>query len=155
GGITIGAFRWGQSAGLPLEASCTIAVNTLVVGQIFYLLASRYTRTTSLRRDLITTNPISWLCIALMLALQAAFVHVPFMQIAFASGPVGAVGWLVPLGAGLLVFAVVAVDRALRRGREGAGAASAPDPGRRSGCLTAPGGLSERPNEMVLKTIVR
>jgi len=118
GGITIGVFRWGQSAGLPLEASRTIAVNTLVVGQIFYLLASRYTRTTSVRRDLITTNPISWLCIAVMLALQTAFVHVPFMQIAFASGPVGAVGWLVPLGAGLLVFAVVEVDKALRRGRE-------------------------------------
>ncbi|MGO1285244.1 MAG: cation-transporting P-type ATPase [Brachybacterium sp.] len=118
GGITIGVFLWGQSAGLPLEVSRTIAVNTLVVGQIFYLLASRFTRTTSLRKDLITTNPISWLCIAIMLALQAAFVYLPFMQTAFASGAVGAVGWLVPVGAGLLVFAVVEVDKALRRGRE-------------------------------------
>ena len=89
-----------------------------MVGQIFYLLASRFTRTTSLRKDLITTNPISWLCIAIMLALQAAFVYLPLMQTAFASGAVGAVGWLVPVGAGLLVFAVVEVDKALRRGRE-------------------------------------
>src|SRR5699024_11865100 len=145
GGITIGVFLWGQSAGLPLEVSRTIAVNTLVVGQIFYLLASRFTRTTSLRKDLVTTNPISWLCIAIMLALQAAFVYVPFMQTAFASGSVGAVGWLVPVGAGLLVFAVGEVDKALRRGREGTGATRLPDPGRLPGCLTAPGGLSERP----------
>src|SRR5699024_7927419 len=109
----------------------------------------------SLRKDLVTTNPISWLCIAIMLALQAAFVYVPFMQTAFASGSVGAVGWLVPVGAGLLVFAVVEVDKALRRGREWPGASLLPGSGRLPGCLTAAGGLSERPNEMVLITIVR
>lgn len=93
-------------------------MNTLVVGQIFYLLASRFTRTTSLRRELLTTNPISWACIAIMLLLQLAFVYLPFMQTAFASGAVGWLGWLVPIGAGVVVFAVVEVDKALRRGRE-------------------------------------
>lgn len=117
GGITIGVFLWGQAAGAPLEVSRTIAVNTLVVGQIFYLLASRFTAGTSLRRELVTTNPISWLCIAVMLLLQLAFVYVPFLQTAFASGAVGGVGWLIPLGAGLIVFAVVEVDKALRSRR--------------------------------------
>ncbi len=118
GGITIAVFLLGQAQGAPLEVSRTIAVNTLVVGQIFYLLASRFTRTTSLRRELLTTNPISWACIAIMLLLQLAFVYLPFMQTAFASGAVGWLGWLVPIGAGVVVFAVVEVDKALRRGRE-------------------------------------
>lgn len=115
GAVTIGVFLLGQAAGVSLEISRTTAVNTLVVGQIFYLLASRFTRTTSLRKELLTTNPISWLCIAVMLLLQLAFVYVPFMQTTFASGPVGWMGWLVPLGAGVLVFAVVEADKALRR----------------------------------------
>ena len=118
GGITIAVFLLGQAHGAPLEVSRTIAVNTLVVGQIFYLLASRFTRTSSLRQELLTTNPISWLCIAIMLLLQLAFVYLPFMQTAFASGAVGWMGWLVPIGAGVLVFAVVEIDKALRLGRE-------------------------------------
>lgn len=115
GAVTIGVFLLGQAMGVPLEISRTTAVNTLVVGQIFYLLASRFTRTTSLRKELVSTNPISWLCIAVMMLLQLAFVYVPFMQTTFASGPVGWAGWLVPIGAGVLVFAVVEVDKALRR----------------------------------------
>lgn len=115
GGITIGVFLWGQSAGVPLEISRTIAVNTLVVGQIFYLLASRFASGTSLRKELLTTNPISWICIAVMLLLQLAFVYVPFMHTAFDSGAVGWLGWLIPVAAGVLVFAVVEGDKALRR----------------------------------------
>ena len=115
GGLTIGVFLWAQAQGLPLEISRTYAVNTLVIGQIFYLLASRFTRTSSLRRQLLTTNPVSWLCIGIMLALQLAFVHVPFLQTAFASAEVDWKGWVIPLLAGVVVFAVVEVDKALRR----------------------------------------
>ena len=115
GGLTIGVFLWAQAQGLPLEISRTYAINTLVIGQIFYLLASRFTRTSSLRRQLLTTNPVSWLCIGIMLALQLAFVHVPFLQTAFASAAVDWKGWVIPLLAGVVVFAVVEVDKALRR----------------------------------------
>ncbi|MEE1619394.1 HAD-IC family P-type ATPase [Brachybacterium sp. J153] len=115
GAVTIAVFLGGQAAGVALEVSRTTAVNTLVVGQIFYLLASRFSAGTSLRRELLTTNPVSWLCIAVMLVLQLAFVHLPPLQAAFGSAPVGWAGWLIPLGAGLLVLAVVEVDKALRR----------------------------------------
>ncbi|MBB5832376.1 HAD-IC family P-type ATPase [Brachybacterium aquaticum] len=117
GAITIAVFLGGQSAGVALEVSRTTAVNTLVVGQIFYLLASRFSAGTSLRKELFTTNPISWLCIAVMLLLQAAFVYLPLLQTAFGSAAVGWAGWLIPLGAGVVVLAVVEVDKALRRRR--------------------------------------
>ncbi|GAA4282480.1 cation-transporting P-type ATPase [Brevibacterium daeguense] len=115
GAVTIGVFLVGQGAGVPTEISRTTAVNTLVVGQIFYLLASRFTRTSSFRKELFTTNPISWICIAVMLVLQLGFVYLPFMQVAFASGSVNLAGWLVPIAAGVLVFLVVEIDKALRR----------------------------------------
>ncbi|HLS74213.1 MAG TPA: HAD-IC family P-type ATPase, partial [Actinomycetaceae bacterium] len=115
GGTTIVVFFLGQQIGRDLEVSRTVAVNTLVVDQVFFLFASRFTRTSSLRRELLTTNPVSWLCVALMLALQLGFVYLPFMNTAFGSAPVRAADWLVPLGVGVLVFVVVELDKAVRR----------------------------------------
>ncbi len=115
GGATIAVFLLGQETGRGLEESRTVAVNTLVVAQICYLFASRFSRTTSLRRELLTTNPVSWVCVAVMLALQLLFVYAPFMHAAFGSTSVGLGDWLVPLAVGVVVFAVVEVDKALRR----------------------------------------
>ncbi|MDO5500219.1 MAG: cation-transporting P-type ATPase [Propionibacteriaceae bacterium] len=115
GGLTIAAFLASQDQGRSLAESRTIAVNTLVVGQIFYLLAARFSRARSLRRELITANPVSWATIALMIALQLAFVHVPFMQVAFGTTAVGLGDWLLPLLAGGLVFTLVEADKGIRR----------------------------------------
>ncbi|PYF97243.1 plasma-membrane calcium-translocating P-type ATPase [Georgenia satyanarayanai] len=115
GGATIAVFLLGQEAGRGVAESRTVAVNTLVVAQICYLFASRFSRTSSLRRELLTTNPVSWVCVAVMLALQLLFVYAPFMHTAFGSTAVGLTDWLVPLGVGVVVFAVVEVDKALRR----------------------------------------
>ena len=115
GGATIAVFLLGENAGQGLAESRTVAVNTLVVGQIFYLFASRFSRTTSLRRELFTTNPVSWLCVGVMLGLQLLFVYTPAMHTAFGSTSVGLDGWLIPLAVGVAVLAVVEVDKALRR----------------------------------------
>ena len=115
GGATIAVFLLGEDSGRGLAESRTVAVNTLVVGQIFYLFASRFSRTTSLRRELFTTNPVSWLCVGVMLGLQLLFVYTPAMHTAFGSTSVGLDGWLIPLAVGVAVLAVVEVDKALRR----------------------------------------
>ncbi|AZN29329.1 cation-transporting P-type ATPase [Flaviflexus salsibiostraticola] len=115
GGSTIAVFVLGMEAGWGVDYARTVAVNTLVVGQIFYLLASRFTRTSSIRRELITTNPLSWVSIGVMILLQIGFVHLPVMQTAFSSQSVGWVGWLVPIGVGIAVFLVVEIEKALTR----------------------------------------
>ena len=115
GGLAIAAFLWGQDSGHDLAISRTLAVNTLVVGQIFYLLAARFTRASSLRPELFTTNPISWVCIALMVLLQLAFVYAPFLKTAFGTTGVGLHMWLLPVLAGVAVFVVVEIDKGVRR----------------------------------------
>ncbi|MDR7329374.1 HAD-IC family P-type ATPase [Corynebacterium guangdongense] len=116
-GITIAAFLWADSAGFRIEESRTLAVNTLVVAQIFYLFTARFTRVSALRSELFTTNPISWLCVAVMFALQLVFVYVPGMQYAFGTTAVSLRSWLIPVVAGVVVFAVVEGDKAIRRAR--------------------------------------
>lgn len=115
GGATIGAFLLAQQQGMDIAMARTLAVHTLVVGQIFYLLASRFTRETSLRRELFTTNPLSWGCIALMLLLQLIFGYVPFMQVLFATTSVPLSSWWLPVVVGLIVFAAVEIDKGVRR----------------------------------------
>ncbi|GAB3707333.1 cation-transporting P-type ATPase [Corynebacterium nasicanis] len=115
GGATIAVFQYLQMNGAPLDVARTIAVNTLVVGQIFYLFSARFSRVSSLRQELFTTNPVSWLCVGIMLALQLAFAYVPFMQAAFGTTSVGLLSWGAPLLAGVVVFAAVEVDKLLRR----------------------------------------
>ena len=116
-GITIAAFLWAESAEFSIEESRTLAVNTLVVAQIFYLFTARFTRVSALRKELFTANPISWLCVALMFALQLVFVYVPGMQYAFGTTGVSLQSWLIPLVAGVIVFTVVEGDKAIRRAR--------------------------------------
>jgi magnesium-transporting ATPase (P-type) len=115
GGATIAVFQYLQMNGSSLEASRTIAVNTLVVGQIFYLFTARFARVSAVRKELFTTNPVSWLCVGIMLALQIAFCYLPFMQAAFHTTGVDWFGWAVPLAAGIIVFLAVEADKLVRR----------------------------------------
>ena len=53
-----------------------------------------------------------------MLALQLAFTYLPFMNAAFHSAPIGLASWLRVLGAGLIVYAAVGMEKwLLARGR--------------------------------------
>ncbi|WP_182354660.1 HAD-IC family P-type ATPase [Flaviflexus huanghaiensis] len=113
GGSTTAVFVIGLQSGWGVDYSRTVAINTLVIGQIFYLLASRFTRTSAIRRELLTTNPVSWGSIVAMITLQVGFVYLPFMQAAFSSESVGWVGWLVPMAVGIAVFTVVEIEKAV------------------------------------------
>ena len=115
GGISMAVFYWAQDQGMALELSRTLAVNTLVIAQVFYLFTARFSTVSALRKELFTTNPASWVCIAIMLVLQLIFVYAPFMHVAFGTTNVSAVSWLVPIAAGVIVFAVVELDKLVRR----------------------------------------
>lgn len=113
-GCTIAAFVWANQSGLAIDQARTLAVNTLVVAQIFYLFTARFARVPALRKELWTTNPVSWLCVATMIGLQLVFVYAPFMQVAFDTTAVSAISWLIPLAAGIAVFCLVEADKWLR-----------------------------------------
>ena len=118
GGATTLVFEWAISAGAQLDVARTWAVNTLVMGQVFYLFTARFSRVSALRKELFTTNPISWLCVGAMLVLQLAFVYLPFAQVAFQTTAVSLQSWLLSVTVGAVIFAAVEIDKALRRGAE-------------------------------------
>jgi magnesium-transporting ATPase (P-type) len=120
-GATIGIFLYGQSQGLGLAVTQTMAVNTLVLAQVTYLFNARHLRESSLNLTALTGNPVVWIVIGVLLGLQALFVYLPFMNSWFSSAPVGPSGWLIPLGCAVVVFLVLeagkAAFRAVQRAR--------------------------------------
>ena len=118
-----GLFEVAENAGLSDAAARTLAVNTFMAVQIFYLFNSR-----TLTRSLFRVNPfgnrIILLGIAVMIVLQLAFTYLPFMNTAFDTEAYPAQYWAyviaVGVGAMLLVEAVAAVQRRVTGGRAAA-----------------------------------
>lgn len=120
--IMVGAlavFLWKLNQELPVEQARTAALNTLIFGQIFYLLNSRFMRASAFRRDLLTGNLYVFYAIALIIGAQIIFTYVPFMQTLFGTAPMSLVAWVPVLLIGLGVFLAVELEKAILRARAG------------------------------------
>jgi Ca2+-transporting ATPase len=113
-----GAFlEPGVVGDLALRKSQTMVATTVVLVQVFYLLQCRSLRASFLSMDLVS-NPAIYLGMAATLAMQAAFVHAPAMNVVFHSAPLEARDWLVSALVAATVLPVTALDKALHRRRE-------------------------------------
>lgn len=111
GGATVTVFLIEIELGTPVEFARTMAVNTLVCGQAFYLLNSRYLLESSLPLSRLFANPIAWLAIGILAALQLLFVYAPFMHQWFGSTSLELRYWLISLGIGLGIFLLVEIEK--------------------------------------------
>ena len=118
GGATIAVFLYEEHRGYSIEISQTMAVNTLVLGQLFYLFNSRFLRESSLRLDLLFTNRVVWIAIVILIVLQLMFVYVPFLNVWFHSAPIPAGAWLLPIVIGLVIFLAVEAEKAILQKRK-------------------------------------
>jgi magnesium-transporting ATPase (P-type) len=117
GGATITVFLVEKHLEMPVELARTVAVNTLVFGEVFYLFNSRFLHESSLTLSRLASNRVAWLAVGVLLVLQLVFVYAPFMNHAFGTVGLEARHWLVPLGVGLAVFFIVEGEKALLRAR--------------------------------------
>ena len=115
GGATIAVFLVQRRMGMSLELARTMAVNTLVCGQGFYLFNSRYLRKSSLSWQRLFANRIAWLAVGVLALLQLMFVYAPFMNLWFGSAALEARDWPIPLGIGFVVFLLVEAEKAIVR----------------------------------------
>ncbi len=116
GGITIAVFLFETGRGMPLDLARTLAVNTIVVAQMFYLFNSRFIRDSSLRLEALFSNRAAWVTIGILAFLQALYTHAPFMNVLFGSRAMSVADWLETAAAGALIFLVVELEKAIVRG---------------------------------------
>ncbi len=112
---TFGLFVWEREQGAAIEVARTVAVNTLVMFEVFYLLSARYLLAPSLTRAGLTGNRYVLYAIGILLIIQLAFTYLPPMQTLFQTTAIGAEAWLRILLISLSVLVLVECEKYLLR----------------------------------------
>ena len=116
-GLTLWAFFWMKSKEASDELARTAAVNALVIGQIFYLLNSRYRLDSSLSLKAHLGNKYLPMGIGAVIILQLLFTYAPPMQVLFETEGVPLWVWPWLLLGGLVFFLVVETEKLIIRTR--------------------------------------
>jgi magnesium-transporting ATPase (P-type) len=108
---TLAAFFWMKAEGAADGMARTAAVNAITLGQVFYLLNSRYLLDSSLSLGAHSGNPYLWYGIGAVVVLQLLFTYAPPFHAIFGneSLPLWIWPWLV--GGGILFFLVVELEK--------------------------------------------
>jgi cation-transporting P-type ATPase F len=110
-------FEWNQQkSGSTLEESMTVAVNTIVMIEIVYLLNCR-SLTESLVRIGFFSNKYILLGIIVMVSLQMAFTYLPEMNSLFKSAPIGLEAWIMIISISIVSFFIIEIEKWIRRKR--------------------------------------
>jgi magnesium-transporting ATPase (P-type) len=91
---TFGLFIWERNQGADIELARTVAVNTLVMFEIFYLFNSRYISAPVLNRAGLFGNRYALLAVVLLLFFQFCFTYLGPMQTLFGTTAIDALTWL-------------------------------------------------------------
>jgi len=113
--LTLWAFFWMKSNDAPDDLARTVAVNALVVGQVFYLLNSRYKLDSSLSLKAHLGNKYSLIGIAAVVILQLLFTYTPPFQTLFETAAIPLWVWPWLFLGGLVFFLVVEVEKLMIR----------------------------------------
>ncbi len=112
---TFGLFLWEMQQGASIELARTIAVNTLVMFEIFYLFNSRYMKHSVLNVKGMLGNPYALISVSVLLVLQLAFTYFGPMQKLFDSVPIDALSWLKIMAIASTVLFLVEMEKAVLR----------------------------------------
>ncbi|MDT8441383.1 MAG: cation-transporting P-type ATPase [Desulfuromonadales bacterium] len=112
---TFGLFVYERGQGADLDLARTVAVNTLVMFEVFYLLNCRYLHRTVLSRHGLFGNRMVLGAIALVIVFQLLFTYAPPMQTLFATAGLDAAAWLRVVLVAAAVFLLVELEKVLLR----------------------------------------
>ncbi|PJB70613.1 MAG: carbonate dehydratase [Alphaproteobacteria bacterium CG_4_9_14_3_um_filter_47_13] len=109
-GICAYAFDKGYS----IELTRTLAVNTLVVMEIFHLFFIRNIYGTSLTWKAVRGTKVVWLTVIVVTVAQFAMTYVPFFQSIFATESVSLFDGLIIMSIGVALFAIIETEKQIR-----------------------------------------
>jgi len=113
--VTLWAFFWMKSQGASDKLARTAAVNMITVGQVFYLLNSRYLLESSLSVTAHLGNRYLPLGIGAVVVLQLLFTYAPPLQAMFGNEAIPPRIWPWLLAGGLAFFLVVEAEKLVIR----------------------------------------
>jgi magnesium-transporting ATPase (P-type) len=121
---TFGLFLWERLQGIDIETARTVAVNTLVVAEVFYLLSARYIRAPALTWEGLAGNRVALLAIGLVIVFQLLFTYTGIFQQLFHTRAIDADAWLRIIAIGALILIAVELEKLVLRNLTGRAAAA-------------------------------
>lgn len=109
-----GIFFYALDKGHSLELARTMAMNTLVVMEIFHVFFIRNIYGTSLTWQAVRGTKVVWICVISVTMAQFAITYLPFMQSLFGTESVPLQDGLVIVGLGCVFFALVEIEKQMR-----------------------------------------
>ena len=113
--FTLLTFFWMKSQGASDALARTVAVNAITIGQVFYLLNSRYLVDSSVSLTAHMGNKYLPLGIGAVLILQLLFTYAPPLQAMFGNEAIPLWVWPWLLAGGLLFFVLVEAEKLVIR----------------------------------------
>ncbi len=110
---SFGLFQWELARGASIEQARTVAVNTFVIMELFYLFNCR-SLTKSIFQLGIFTNMWVFGGVAVMLFIQLGYTYLPLMNRLFQSEAIGAESWVRIVLAGFAAYVIVEVEKKIR-----------------------------------------
>ena len=105
-----GLFELSLEEGSTIKEARTIAVNTIVMIEIFYLFNCR-SLTKSFLRLGIFSNKLIFLGVGVMILLQIVFTYAPVMNEIFQSHPIETDSWLKIIGVSVVTFLIIEIKK--------------------------------------------
>jgi magnesium-transporting ATPase (P-type) len=109
-----GIYAYAVDRGYSLELSRTIALNTLVVMEIFHLFFIRNIYGTSLTWAAVRGTRVVWATVIAVTAAQFAITYLPPLQKIFATEAVPFFDGVIIVGVGIALFAIIETEKQLR-----------------------------------------
>lgn len=109
-----GVFTYATDRGQSVEEARTMAVNALVVMEIFYLFAVRYLDNPSITLAGVLGTPAVLIVIGAVTALQMLFTYAPFMHFLFESRPLSIADGLVTVSTGIAILFALELEKLCR-----------------------------------------
>lgn len=109
-----GIYTYAIDRGYSIELARTMAVNTLVVMEIFHLFFIRNIYGTSLTWKAIRGTKVIWLMVIVISLAQLIFTYLPSAQAAFFTESIAFVDGLLIIGVGIAMFAIIETEKKIR-----------------------------------------
>ena len=106
-----GQFELATLTGEDVETARTMALNTLVAMEVFYLFSVRYLRAASITLEGVKGTPPVLIAVAIVIALQAIFTYAPFMNVLFETRPLSLIQLLQCTLPGVALLVILEVEK--------------------------------------------
>jgi len=106
-----GQFALARAFGDDVETARTMALNTLVAMEVFYLFSVRYLRAASITWEGVKGTQSVLIAVAIVLVLQALFTYAPFMNLLFETRPLSLIQLAQCTLPGIVLLVILEVEK--------------------------------------------